>query len=327
MAKVLSISSKLRTGLYRTTRTMFFTQSKLLEAQITEVFDELWPTVTAFKLLRWQVRGYYEECSIDNNTRLTSKFVEPEDKSNRPNLYRMCVEESWADMEYRIAKNLLTNIFACYENWAASICKALQLPRDACKWLQFPNTTRNNYQSVLNYMAGRGNQDIITAFYDTYKTKNRNYNINKLNNWILLYRYYKECRNAIIHNGGQTTQNLINAYNSVCQFTAQDLDVEESPNIIQTNIGDPIQLSLRSVVGFSEIVLKIVSTLDVEFIKGPNVDSYVATHILNEIKHMFPTEQKTLQKNVNNVVQRGFFQKPGDVMAAYRVLTSLHVMR
>ena len=327
MAKVLSISSKLRTGLYRTTQTMFFTQSKLLEAQITEVFDELWPTVTAFKLLRWQVRGYYEECSIDQNARLTSKFVEPEDITNRPNLYRMCIEESWADMEYRIAKNLLTNIFASYENWASSICKQLQLPRDAYKGLQFPNTARYNYQSVLTYISGRGNQDIIKAFYDTYKTKNRNYNIAKLNNWLLLYRYYKECRNAIIHNGGQTTQELTNAYNSVRQFTAQDLDIAETPYIIQSNLGDPIQLSLRSVVGFSEIILKIVSTLDVEFIKGPNVAAYVATTIRNEIKHTFPTEVNTLHQNVQHVIQRGFFQKASDVMAAYRVLSSLHVMR
>ena len=44
MAKKLSITSSLRSGLYKTTTTMFFTQSKLFEAQITELFDEVWPT-------------------------------------------------------------------------------------------------------------------------------------------------------------------------------------------------------------------------------------------------------------------------------------------
>ena len=47
MAKVLSASSRLRTGLYKTSTTLFFTPSKLFEAQMTEIFDEVWPTVTA----------------------------------------------------------------------------------------------------------------------------------------------------------------------------------------------------------------------------------------------------------------------------------------
>lgn len=121
MAKVLSASSRLRTGLYKTNTTLFFTPSKLFEAQMTEIFDEVWPTVTAIKMLRWQVKGYYEEYCIDNNARLSSKFVEKEDITNRPNLYRTCIEDTWEDIEYRIAKNLLTNIFACYEGWAENI--------------------------------------------------------------------------------------------------------------------------------------------------------------------------------------------------------------
>ncbi len=121
MAEVLSTSSPLRTGLYKTSTSLFFTPSKLFEAQMTEVFDEIWPMVTALKMLRWQVKGYYEEYCIENNGRLSQKFVEKEDVANRPNLYRTCIEDTWEDSEYRIAKNLLTNIFACYEGWIENI--------------------------------------------------------------------------------------------------------------------------------------------------------------------------------------------------------------
>ena len=55
MAKVLSTSSQLRTGLYKTSTSLFFTPSKLFVAQMTEIFDEVWPMVTALKMLSWQV--------------------------------------------------------------------------------------------------------------------------------------------------------------------------------------------------------------------------------------------------------------------------------
>ena len=86
--KILSASSRLRTGFYKTGTLMFFTPSKLFEAQMTDVFDEVWPTVTALKMLRWQVKGYYEEYCVQDNARLSMKFVEREDVTNRPNLYR-----------------------------------------------------------------------------------------------------------------------------------------------------------------------------------------------------------------------------------------------
>ena len=71
MAKVLSTSSQLRTGLYKTSTSLFFTPSKLFVAQMTELFDEVWPMVTALKMLRWQVKGYYEEYCIESNGRLS----------------------------------------------------------------------------------------------------------------------------------------------------------------------------------------------------------------------------------------------------------------
>ena len=71
---------------------MFFTPSKLFEAQMTEVFDEVWPIVTALKMLRWQVKGYYEEYCVQDNARLSMKFVEREDVTNRLNMYRICIE-------------------------------------------------------------------------------------------------------------------------------------------------------------------------------------------------------------------------------------------
>lgn len=331
MPKVLSISSSLRTGLYKTSTSLFFTPSKLFEAQMTEIFDEVWPTVTALKMLRWQVKGYYEEYCVDNNSRLSAKFVEQEDKSNRPNLYRTCIEETWEDMEYRIAKNLLTNIFACYEAWADNILRLLSVvdPERNAKYLQFPSTsTQNGFQRLLTPLNAAGNADLIAAYYSVYKNSNKLYNYSHLDNWLLYYRYFKECRNAIIHNGGQTTQRMINAYSDIANLTESDLDVLELPQTFNTGLHSPVQLTLRGVVGFSQLTLKIVSTLDIELIKAKNADKYVASRILEEVKGLVTTSSNTKKRlaQVVSLSKKGRFQTPVDVEAAYRVLKQNRVM-
>lgn len=327
--KILSASSRLRTGLYKTSTTLFFTPSKLFEAQMTEIFDEVWPTVTALKMLRWQVKGYYEEYCIDDNSRLTSKFVEMEDKTNRPNLYRFCIEDSWADNEYRIAKNLLTNIFACYEGWVENILTLLK--RNVRKegiCLQSPTSQPNNHQSLLSKMIIGNNADLIKAFYTEYKTKCKLYNSAHLDNWFLYYRYFKECRNAIIHQGGQTTQKVIDEYAKILPLTATDLDVIELPQTFSTSLGEPIKLSLRGVVGFSQLTIRIVSTLDIEFIKARYADEYFGKRILEELKGRQTASASTIKRKsqVISFANKGRFKTPTDNDAAYRVMKAQHVI-
>lgn len=330
MPKVLSASSKLRTGLYKTGTSMFFTPSKLFEAQMTEVFDEVWPTVTAVKMLRWQVKGYYEEYCVQDNTRLTSKFVEVEDVTNRPNLYSTCIDDTWEDNEFRIAKNLLTNVVACYEGWVENILVTLGYPntRRDSKMFQFPSTSANGYDVLLGRLTANGCADLITSYYDMYRTGSAHYRLDLIDNWFSFYRYFKECRNAIIHTGGQTTQRVIDAYNNLQHLTAENLDVKEVPQIFNSSLGEPIRLSLRGVVGFSQITIRIVSTLDVELIRAENADKCYVKRIQESVKGRQTIAANDVKKRnqINSISRRGSFKAPSDVEAAYRVLKRYQIV-
>lgn len=124
----------------------------------------------------------------------------------------------------------------------------------------------------------------------------KHHDYSKLNNWLLFYRYFKECRNAIIHNGGQTTKRVTDAYSQISSLTATDLNVLEVPQFYATLINEPIRLSLRGVVGFSQITIKIVSTLDVELIKAKNADEYFANRILEEVKECQTISSEKVKK-------------------------------
>lgn len=304
--KILSKPSPIKSGTYKTSTKLFFTPSKLLAAQITELFDNVWPQVTAMKNLRWQVRGYYEENQIGINEGLSRKFVEPVDKTNRPNLYRTCIQQDWEEQEYFIAKNLLVQIFACYEAWCDNILKVLH--RNAYnegKKLQFPGEVT----ILLSLMKIGASHEVKDAFYDIYVRNSKLHAPQCLDNWLTIYRYFKESRNCIMHEGGIANQRVVDAYTTASTLTKESLRVEEVPMMCVPVLGEYMDLSLRGVVGFSQVVLRIVETLDIEMIQCKYADEYFINRIKEECSKDTTSEEKKLRK-IMSIVQKGRFVKP-----------------
>lgn len=323
--EVLSTPSRIQSGTYKKTMKCFFFQSRLFEAQMTELFDDLWPTVTAIKNLRWQVNGYYHEMKVKQNTKLSSRFVDSEDKTNRPNLYRACIEQSWDQQEYSISKNLLTNIFALYEGWIETILPTISNLTINVKKFQFPNDAR----AALVSLQQNQNNALVNALYDVYVSNNNKSLLTHLENYLRVYRYFKECRNCIIHRGGRSNQLLIDAFSDVSSLTANDLDVAEIPEMAAvSSLNGLIKLSLRSVVGFSQIVIKLVEVLDMEFIKADKaVDCFVSQ--IKEFtpfpEYPSPIEEKA-RKKIEAILMRSGFLPPHHSDAFYQLLRSNRIL-
>lgn len=327
MSKVLSKPSPLTTGDYLLSTKHFFTPSKLLYAQITDLFDEVWPTVTAMKNLRWQVKGYHEQYDVPQNDQLTRKFVEPNDKTNRSNLYRAFIIESWEDTEYRICRNLLINIFALYEAWADDMAKILGVPQKG-DMLQFPTSNINrNYLTLLTQLQASPNPIVRDSWYSKYKSTNSQYNYALLDNWLTEYRYFKECRNCIVHSAGIANQRVLDAYNRISGFTTADLDVSEVPETYTPIVGKRIKLTLRGVVGFSQIILKLVSTFDVEFIKCQGADKYLIDSLKVLFPNTFGTDTFRKEKQTNYITSKAHLQKPLFPDQVYLLLKQNGIMR
>lgn len=323
---VLSKPSPIRSGLYKASTKLYYEPSKLLDAQITEVFDDTWPTVTALKNLRWQVQGYHHEYNLSTNTQLTRKFVEPEDNTNRPNLYRTCIEQTWEDPEFIIAKNLLINIFACYEAWIENI-----LEIHGCNTLgnQKKLQSTHDWNTFLTSLIPNPNAVIVSNFYNEYVTKNKNYSFKYIDNYMKIMRYFKECRNCIVHRGGQTTQRVIDAYNQISMFTPIDLGIKEVPRIYANNINEFIKISLRGVVGFSQILIKLVTTFDIELIKS----DYSQSYFLSKIKEQYPNpltapaSDDKLKRTIHSVIAKGRFMKAANPLSLLPLLRMGNILR
>lgn len=321
----LSTPRPIKSGAYKQNTTVFFEPSKLFLAQITELFDDVWPTVTAIQYFRDQVVDYCKTHTVKDNQTLVKKYAKSKDKTNRPNLARFCIQDTMEEIKLGIAKNLLINLFAYYEAWVEEILKILNCNNSTNRFaFQFPSgQQKNNYNVVLSNVRNNGCQVLIDSYYNQYQN-NKLYSLTSVDYWLHYYRYYKELRNSIAHGGGVVTQKLVDAYNDVINLnlSKNDLLVDELPAIDVPVINTAANYSLREIVWLSQILIRLVVTFDVEFIKSNQTEDYFCKEIkkVYQKKKKLPQTEKEKTKLSRSLSGKAFFKRPTDEMKIYYLL-------
>jgi hypothetical protein len=249
---------------------LFFEVSRETFDHITSLFDFLWPTAAAMWNLRWQVNGYLSVRPDANVYELNNRFVAGSG-IHGANLKRACVDFSWEEQQMKFANFLLINIFAIYESYLKKILSDLTMAGNNLeKKLQFPTSIDANWNKkgiwgAIDEITANESQMLKRGFYQRLLSHKKNAK-NNLDNLMRCYRYFKECRNSLAHNGGIATKRLEEActeFSTVATTTA--LGVKEVPLHQSATEGDPVHLNIRGVVGFCGIILNIIVTLDAEF--------------------------------------------------------------
>lgn len=260
--------SPLKSGEYLKKRDLFFDSSKLLFAQVTDVFDFIWPTVSGMWNLRWQVNGYLTanpDASVDE---LKGKFTKGSGGEGA-NLKRACQEFTWDNQKEQFATFLLVNSFAFYESWITNILKSLghsskQLEK-ALQYRTIGTTTAptGGIQLAINNLTNPSSNELRDLFYASYLENDKN-GILILDNLMICYRCFKELRNCIMHNGSIADSKLMTTYNDYILLLPSDLNAIELPVVETPSLDKPVKVNLRGVVGFYDIILKLVATIDAE---------------------------------------------------------------
>lgn len=237
--------------------------------EITKLFHFVWPAALGLWNLRLLVEGYEKITEnpkkIDINARLaTGSGIFGCD------LIGMCKDYTWENQKEVFAEILLTNLFSIYDGWAESIADGMNSNSSGIKI-----NAKDFYRIDENLNAKINNviKNINTDNYDnglklflmpTFR-QNKKYSFSKIDNLIMCYLFFKESRNSIIHRNGIADKKLMDAYDRFLNCaTPSDLGVKEVPEYIKPVLGDKVSLSLRGVVGFSEIIIRIIITVDAE---------------------------------------------------------------
>ena len=84
-----------------------------------------------------------------------------------------------------------------------------------------------------------------------------------IDNLRKIYKYFKSCRNCCAHGSRQFSDACESNYNDIKNLTKDNCGLKEFPKIAETITGEPFKIILRGVVGFYNVLLKIIHHYDI----------------------------------------------------------------
>lgn len=312
----------------------FFSATRNAHNQLTGLFDFVWPTAAAMWNLRWQVNGYVQSVPDATVEQLRARFTEGAD-IHGANLRRSCIDHTWVAQKEIFAGVVLVNSIAVFEGWLDEVLGELGIGRRRIqiinKSLQFPDSVAIGGQGAAWAISEITNVESIVmknSFYPTL-SKRRHFNAAKLQETLLCYRFFKELRNCSMHGGGVADQRLVDAYTAFSHVaTISSLGVTEVPSHHAVSIGAKVQISLRGVVGFSHLILRLIATFDAEMARADAAErvfikQWKSTHprLLN-----FRLSATTPQNRVKKSLEKAGFPVSADLVGLSRWLMSKNLI-
>lgn len=249
-------------------REFFFKASRNALERLTDLYDITWPAAVGLWNLRWQVRGFKEAVPDFSEIQFAKRFAAGSGVE-RLNFNRAFFEHSWEKQQNYFAWIILNNAFSIYESWLEEIEDTVFKPQNIFfnkKAFQFETQIDFGIWHQIHILTADQSTMLKNAFYNQYLSKKNNCQ-HELDNLMLCFRFFKEARNCYMHNSIFADQKLIDAYikySSVANVNS--LCVDEVPQIYQPQLNQEVEISLRGVVGFTAILIKIIRTCDTELL-------------------------------------------------------------
>lgn len=265
----------------------FFSATQNALRNITSTFDMVWPTAVGLWNLRCMVNGVKHVYPSISEAEMAAKFSAGSGIRG-VNYKRAFIDTPWDEQQENFAWTLLNSTIPIFEGWLEEL-KSSNFPDMKLKDLQMPDTV----QLEVSRLISNPSVVMTNAFHTVYSTKrDRDYgNIVPL---LKCYRVFKEARNCYMHHGCRADQRLIDAYNTYNQsVTLANLGVKELPQFPSPVLDETVHISLRGVVGFSYIVIKMLVSLDAELLCAQNAE--------NEFINRFREKHRILRNLKSNI--------------------------
>jgi hypothetical protein len=307
----------------------FFECTEDATASLSNLFNFVWPTAAALWNLRWQVNGFLAEAADATETQLSQRFVAGSGIAG-VDLKNACVSQTWENQQERLAEVVLMNAFAVYEHWADQILVSIGQPYGRGIRLQIPGRAPDQIEGVVASAIGTPSSMLSSAFYPIFKAEKR-YSWPLIGSHALCYRYFKELRNALAHRGGLASDRAEKAYLAF-QPVSDRTSLGMRGALVHYPVveAQPVRLSLRGVVGFCEILLRMMASIDAELSQAAAAEPYFRERIRLPGANQPTTLSSDRKRRDAQVAKRCMvagLPRPLDIPAVYAFLRSHRLIR
>jgi hypothetical protein len=304
----------------------FFAASQSVDDHLGKTSSFIWASYAGLRELWWQVRGFKNNFPHLHISEIQNKFFSGLPLPGGIDIKHVCLDTDWATNEQEFSKWLLFDACTIYEGWAEKVCSLVFNANQAekcAKDIQFPNgTNRNGNPTGFQLAIQLANQNIsnliATQFFPSLSS-------GKYNKWsqiqelLIGYRYFKECRNAYIHSDGIITNEIINAHSDFNQVLITN------PNLLRSTfslplgaIGEKIQLNIKDVILFTRIIKSLISTFDAALCVSLNCESILENRVRNLVStnvkwKSLPRDTAKRQQRINRALTASRIPEPVDI--------------
>ncbi|MBQ5666455.1 MAG: hypothetical protein IIV41_11420 [Akkermansia sp.] len=301
----------------------FFPQTTNALKNITDMFDLLWPMTTALWNLRCNVKGFLAESPNATQELLNQRFASGSDIEIL-NFKASIIDKTWESQKEEISWILLGWLFSIYEGWLSELRDEVFNGMDNKK-LQYPE----KFQNEINRYTSAPSIILKKCIFPAY-SKCKKVSTSKIKNMLYCCRVFKEMRNCYMHHSKKADQKLLDSYNMFMANikSPQDLHVKEIPEILPISLGKPITPSFRGVVGFSNVLINLILSIEAEFIKSKDAELWFNKCIMASPQKKQITfsniQSKAIQQMNKLVTNCGFYRTihfPEDLLKHIKGLT------
>lgn len=321
-----------------TKKDAFFDATQDALDKLTEMYDLVWPIDVSLRYMRKTVTNFTMQSSYDLRPDDYVAEFDPDHRTHGVNYRQAFVytgrniaeqDENERKLEAKQQENLawllLSNTIPIYERWWKQLAEEVGFADISEEGMEFPSDPgHSNKKGILQQLAELTQSESTvfkTVFYDLYSNK-RNHcsSLGELNLSMYAFRLFKEIRNCYMHNGGIVSNKIVDrntgnpwitvAYDaykdhvvSASTSTQNVLGIEELPLLpadFCTSVGSKLRITLRGIVGFSNIMRRIMLTVDSELIKSIVTEQYYLDRW--RALHATHTERFKMSVNTDTVV-------------------------
>lgn len=309
-----------------------FLASHSVDDRLGEMLSFLWASFAGLRELWWQVRGFSAQFPYLPLSDVEKKFMSGLPIPGGIDFKDMFTSRDWARHEQEFARWLIFDTCTLYEGWAENVCvevfgvvhagkmsKSIQFPEGVdskgkpsgyVKAIKRVNATRSNL------MHNEFLPKIMASPLNCWKTVNAQ---------LIAYRYFKECRNALIHSGGMATEETINARAAVYSEQTKVPLGNNSPSYAHDfylpwqKEGEKINLNLMDCISFSALVRKLIYTFDAALCVASNSELLIEERLkkLTSSKSSkwisMPGNPAKLERRVHRMLSAARIPEPVDI--------------
>lgn len=275
-----------------------FEATYIAQQAITQICDMAWALEAGLWNLRTAAQKYYAE--FPNAKALEAKKALTHGLAHcRLNPRYIANELSWEHEQQYLAQTLLINAFAIFDGWVDNFVDST-ISEEVLDEIK-DDFKKGIFQTYNKALKNEKASMLCDCFNFTINCPTDNH----LKQLQLIYKYFKSCRNCCVHGNMHFTYIAEQNYKKIKNLSKDECGLNEFPQISFTKKDEPVKLVFRGVVGFFEVLKKIMTYYDLkaankiaadnELVKRWNKGTYKA--IEHKVKARIDTVRYARKRN------------------------------